>query len=328
MRAWVVRRPGGPEVLELEEVPDPVAGPGWVHLAVESFGLNRAEAVTRAGGSGDAVMFPRILGIECVGTVLGAPGGEVAVGSRVAAVMGGMGRAFDGSYAEQAVVPAAQVMPVSSALTPEELGAIPETFLTAWGCLHEALEVRPGARVVVRPGASALGRAVTQIVTDLGGDVIGVTRSAHKADVLRASGMREVIVSDGDVAPRVRELWPDGATGVIDTVTSSATIRDDLAMRARGGRVCIAGSLAASSGDGGPGRSVAAALVRPSVRRYSSEQLAAATHSAALAAIVERVESGRYDPGIDRVIGFDEVADAHAAIDASRYCGKVVVATD
>ncbi len=331
MRAWQVHEPGGPDALELAEVPDPVPSTGQVHIRIKAFGLNRAEAVTRAGGSGDAVRFPRIIGIECVGTVIDAPGTDLTPGQTVAAVMGGMGRDYDGSYAEQTVAPRNAVLPLDTSLAWNELAAIPETFLTAWGCLHDALDITRdiAPRIVMRPGASALGRAVTQIVNHARGSVIGITRSPSKADNLRDAGMCEVLVSPGPVADQLRTIWPDGATGVIDTVTSSATIADDLDMRAKGGRVCVAGSLAASSGDSdGPGRSVAAALIRPSAKRYSSETITAATHTATLQTIVDHVAAGHYQSGIDTIIGFHQLASAHERIDANAYAGKVVVTVD
>lgn len=334
MLAWVARCAGDPGVLELVERADPVAAPGQVHIAIEAFGLNRSEVVTRGGGSGDAVTFPRVLGIECAGRVLDAPGADLDVGQPVVAVMGGMGRSFDGSYATNTVVPAESVIPIDTSLSWTELAAIPETFLTAWGCLHEGLRIEqnPVPRIVIRPGASALALAAAQIVDDRGGSVIGITRSEWKRDRLLAGGMAHVVVTDGPAADPVRTIWSDGATGVIDTVTSSATIADDLSMRAGRGRICIAGSLSASSGEhggpdehGGPGLSVAAALLRPSVVRYSSESIAATTHAPTLEHIVRRVEDGRYRTNIDEIVAFDDLPSAHRSMEANARCGKVVV---
>ncbi len=329
MKAWVVEQPGPPETLRLTERPEPRPTDGQVHIDIEAFGLNRAEAVTRAGGSGDAVAFPRILGIECVGTVRSAPGTDLSPGQTVAAFMNGMGRAYDGSYAEQTVVPRAAVVPLDTSLPWVELAATPETFLTAWGCLHRGLRIDTTTepRIVMRPAASALGRAVNQIVGAVGGSTIGVTRSPHKADILRDAGFEHVIVADGEVSDQVRDIWPKGATGIIDTVTSSTTIRDDLRMRAKGGRICIAGSLAASSGDDGPALAVAAALARPSVRRFSSETLNAENSATTLQQIVRHVEHNDYATGIDTTIDFTSLARAHEGIDTNRYCGKVVVTT-
>lgn len=324
MRAYMIHEPGGPEVLRLEEIPEPVPTAEQALIKIRAFGLNRAEAVTRKGGSGDAVRFPRVIGIECVGQIVDSPGGQFQPGQTVATMMGGLGRQFDGSYAEMTVAPVSQIILLKTTLPWVELAAIPETFLTAWGCLFEAVRLKENARVVMRPGASALGLAVTQIVNHLGGSVIGVTRSPRKVDVLKEAGMQEVIVSGGPVADQVRNIWPKGATGIVETITSSETVRDDLRMKAWGGRLCIAGSLAASSGQA-PGWRVAAALIRPDVSMYSSETITATKQGQILQTIVERVEAGDYQTNIAEVVPFEELPRAHEGIDASRYAGKVVV---
>lgn len=324
MRAYVIHQPGGPDALQLQEIPDPQPTPEQTLIKIKAFGLNRAEAVTRQGGSGEAVKFPRVIGIECVGEIVESPGGQFQKGQIVATMMGGLGRTFDGSYAELTVAPVSQIIPLRTTLPWAELAAIPETFLTAWGCLFESLKLKEDARVVMRPGASALGLAVTQIVNHLGGSVIGITRSHHKVDTLLAAGMKEVIVSGGRVADQVRTIWPQGATGIVETITSAETIKDDLKMKAWRGRLCIAGSLAASSGQS-PGLRFALALIRPSVSIYSSETITAVKQGNTLQTIVERVEAGSYRTNIAAVIPFEELPRAHADIDASRFAGKVVV---
>src|SRR6266852_2376651 len=114
MRAAIVEQPGGPEVLLIKEIPVPSPRPGWVLIRVKAFGLNRSEMYTRQGHSPN-VRFPRVLGIECVGVVEDAGGTSLAPGQKVAAVMGEMGRAYDGGYAEYTLVPASQVMPLTEA---------------------------------------------------------------------------------------------------------------------------------------------------------------------------------------------------------------------
>ena len=143
MRAAIVEQPGGPEVLQIKEIPVPSPRPGWVLIRVKAFGLNRSEMYTRQGHS-PGVRFPRVLGIECVGVVEEGGGTDLAPGQKVAAVMGEMGRAYDGGYAEYTLVPASQAMPLTTDLPWETLAAIPETFLTAWGSLVEALDVQAG----------------------------------------------------------------------------------------------------------------------------------------------------------------------------------------
>ena len=324
MRAYVVDAPGDPSVLRLREVPDPEPEPGWVLIDIRAFGLNRAEAVTRAGGSGDAVRFPRIIGIECVGVVVDAGGTDLVVGQRVAAAMGGMGRAFDGSYAERTLVPRRSVFPLEADLDWVTLGAIPETFLTAWGCLAATGSLAGAPRVLVRPGASALGLAIAQIVGDVGGEVIGVTRSARKQQALLDGGMTHAIVGDGPVAAEIRSVWADGATAVVDTIASDETVADDLAVLVAGGRLCIAGSLAESYRTA-PSSTVPAAFSRDDVTFYSSETLDAANDTGMLQRIVDRIAAGSYRAGIADVIAFADVPEAHRRMEANDYVGKVVI---
>src|SRR5215218_4154796 len=129
MKAAVLYRAGGPENLIVETRPMPVPGEGQVLVKVKAFGLNRSELMTRKGYSPN-VSFPRILGIECVGEIVTDPSSEFQPGQKVAAVMGEMGRAFDGSYAEYTVLPKEIVLPFESSLEWAVLGAIPEMFHT------------------------------------------------------------------------------------------------------------------------------------------------------------------------------------------------------
>src|SRR3954452_11242479 len=125
MRAIVLDAPGPPEALTIRELPIPEAASGQVLIRVKAFGLNRSELHTRLGLA-EGVTFPRVLGIEATGIVAAVPGGEFAVGQQVVTMMGGMGRTFDGGYAEYTCVPASQVIPFQSKLDWATLGAIPE----------------------------------------------------------------------------------------------------------------------------------------------------------------------------------------------------------
>ena len=129
MRAFVISEPGGPEKLELMEVKRPLARPGWVLIRNRAFGLNRSEWFTRRGDS-PSVPFPRVLGIECVGEVVAAPNSDIESGQTVAAIMGGMGRDFDGSYAEFVLVPRDIVFPLQTDLEWPVLAALPEMLQT------------------------------------------------------------------------------------------------------------------------------------------------------------------------------------------------------
>src|SRR5947207_189680 len=153
MRAVVLEAPGSPEALQIRELPIPDPRPGWVLIRVRAFGLNRSELHTRLGLA-EGVTFPRVLGIEATGVVAAAPGGEFAVGQQVAAMMGGMGRTFDGGYAEFTNVPATQVIAFGSELDWATLGAIPEMLQTAHGSLTVGLDTQPGQTLLIRGGTS------------------------------------------------------------------------------------------------------------------------------------------------------------------------------
>src|SRR5210317_369866 len=140
MKAAITVKTGNPDVIELQEVPIPDVKSGWVLIKVRAFGLNRSELFTRRGHS-PGVEFPRIQGIECVGIVEEDPSGKLIPGQKVAAIMGEMGRAFDGSYAEYTLVPQQIVFPFVSNLPWPVLGAIPEMYQTVAGSLHQALEI-------------------------------------------------------------------------------------------------------------------------------------------------------------------------------------------
>src|SRR3954463_14456570 len=159
MRAAVLDAPGPPEALQIRELPVPEPKDGWVLIEVKAFGLNRSELQTRLGVAGDAVSYPRVLGIEAAGVVAACPGGEFAEGQQVVAMMGGMGRQFDGGYAEYTCVPAAQVIAFRSDLDGAVLGAVPEMLQTSYGSLTVGLDAQPGQSILIRGGAASVGMA-------------------------------------------------------------------------------------------------------------------------------------------------------------------------
>ena len=326
MRAYVITNPGGPACLELQEIPDPTPKNGQVHIAIKAFGLNRAEAITRMGGSGKAVPFPRVIGIECVGTVLSCPGGELATGQTVVAAMGEMGRAYDGSYAEQTVVPVTNAFPIDTTLDWTTLGAVPETYFTAWGCCFSSMKLHKfnKPKVLVRPGASALAIAITQIVSHMGGEVLGITRSEHKVSRMLATGMKQVIVSDAQVADQVLEIWPDGADGIVDTIVSKASLEDDFKIRSKKAHMCLAGSLT-DSYDASHAGSFEDAMSKPRVGFYDSGTISVKKDLGNIQKIVKRVEEGIYNPHIDSVYDFEDLISAHEKMDKNGFTGKVVI---
>src|SRR5256714_14390266 len=228
MRAVVLdAAPAAPEALVVRERPVPRPERGWVLIEVKAFGLNRSELQTRAGLADPDVTFPRVPGIEATGIVAACPGGELAVGQQVVAMMGGMGRSFDGGYAEFTCAPVAQAIPFRSELPWTTLGAVPEMLQTAYGALTVGLDVQPGQTLLIRGGTSSVGLTAAILAKRRGLTVLATTRSEAQAGALREAGADHIVVDDGAIAPRVRELAP-GGVGVTLELVGAPTLRDSL----------------------------------------------------------------------------------------------------
>src|SRR5246127_3675519 len=239
MRAIVIRQYGGPEVLAIEERPEPQPRPGHVLIDVRAFGLNHAEIYFRRGAWGDVA---EISGIECVGVVKDDPDGRLATGQTVMALVGGMGPSINGSCAELVSVPNSNVVAVKTNLSWEDLAAIPESYATAWTSLCGILDLRPGQTVVIRGATSALGQAAVNIAAHAGARVIATTRNPKRAPLLESLGAGEVMLESPNLATPVRERHPRGIDAVLDIV-GNTTVLDSLAMLRRGGRACLVGFL-------------------------------------------------------------------------------------
>ena len=197
MQAYLIHKPGGPEQLELTRLSIPKCSPGTVLIRIRAFGLNRSEWFTRRGDS-PGVRFPRVLGIECVGEIADPGDTDLRSGQTVAAMMGGMGRDFDGSYAEFTVVPRGNVFALDTRLPWHQLGALPEMLQTTHGSLHTALEIERANNLLVRGGGtSSIGFAAIAIGRAAGLSVSATTRAAAKKDALLAAGAEHVLIDEG-----------------------------------------------------------------------------------------------------------------------------------
>jgi Zn-dependent alcohol dehydrogenase len=182
-----------------------------VRIRVEAFGLNRSELKLRLGLS-VGVSFPRVPGIEAAGSVDAAPAGSgLARGQTVVAMMGDMGRTYDGGYAEYTSVPLSQVIPVDTELAWEVLGGLPEMVQTAYGSLTIGLDLKPGQSVLIRGSTSSVGLAAWR-----GATVLSTTRRADRLALLKEHGVNHPLLDTGQVAPAVRELYPDGVDAALD----------------------------------------------------------------------------------------------------------------
>jgi NADPH:quinone reductase-like Zn-dependent oxidoreductase len=320
MRAVVVDAPGGPDVLTVRDIQVPDAKPGWVLIKVEAFGLNRSEFHFRAGLAYSG-SFPRIPGIEATGTVVDAPGGEFVEGTQVAALMGGMGREFDGGYAEYVTVPAANVIPFTSTLGWDVLGAIPEMLQTAAGSLRVGLQAIDGQSLLIRGGTSSIGLALAVLGSSRGMTVLSTTRNPTSAELLASAGVDHVIIDTGEVAGAVREILPEGADGAVELVGTNV-MRDTLRAVRTGGTVCFTGMLSDqwTIPDFYPMDWLPNGV---RLTAYSGE--AADLSAADLQAFIDAVEAGHARVPIGRVYALDEISQAHRDMEAGTGGGKLVV---
>src|SRR3954451_24952410 len=226
MRAIVLDAPGPPEALTIRMIPVPTPQPGWVLIRVKAFGLNRSELHTRLGLA-SGVTFPRVLGIEATGVVAEAPGGEFPIGQQVVAMMGGMGRTYDGGYAEYTCVPAAQVIAFRSDLDWATLGAVPEMLQTAHGSLTIGLDAQPGQSILIRGGTSSVGMAAAVLAKQRRMTVLSTTRRPDKSAALTNLGVDHVLIDDGALAPQVRDILADGVDAALELV-GTTTLPDTL----------------------------------------------------------------------------------------------------
>ncbi|SFW70629.1 NADPH:quinone reductase [Amycolatopsis australiensis] len=319
MRAAVCTGPGGPDVLQLRELPIPAVRGSWSLVRVRGAGLNRSELRTRQGHSPN-VRFPRVLGIECVGVVAAATDPALPEGTTVAAVMGEMGREFDGGYAEYALLPNSLLMPVTTTLPWDVFAALPETYLTAQGALDAlGAGTGEGKRLLIRGGTSSVGLAAASIAGGHGLEIAATTRQPDKADALTAAGVHHVVLDDGGPLS-LGALWPEGPDYVLDLVGARTAV-ESLRLVRRGGTVCVAGSLSGwSIADFQP-----VAMIPSGTRltAFHSDDMKGDT--AALQRIVDEVEAGVYRPNVDRVFALADIAEAHRYMEDDRARGKLVV---
>jgi NADPH:quinone reductase len=322
MRAVVLDGPGPASALQIRELAVPIPRRGWVLIAVKAFGLNRSELHSRLGLA-EGMTWPRVLGIEATGVVEACPGGEFARGQQIAALMGGMGRVFDGGYAECTCVPVSQAVPFTSSLDWPTLGALPEMLQTANGSLTVGLDAQSGQSLLVRGGTSSVGMATAVLAKRLGMIVLSSTRNAGKTKDLEKIGVDHVVIDQGSVAGEVRELYPDGVDSALELV-GTPTLPDTLRCVRIHGVVCFTGML---SNQWTVEKFYPIGYIPRGVRLTAYGGEAADLPASVLQGFIDDVEAGRIGVPIGHVYRFEEIVKAHQAMEDGSMSGKLVVTT-
>ena len=321
MRAILRKQFGGPEVLEIREIPEPEPEAGHAVIRVKAFGINHAEKHMREGNWAE---IADVSGIECVGVVKSCPGGEFAPGSKVAALMGGLGRTINGSYAEFTRAPVSNVASIESDLSWAELAAIPETYATAWTCLFRNLELARGQTLVIRGATSSFGQAALNMAVNAKAKVLATTRNRDRFPMLEALGASRVEVEGPDLSGRIAEAKQLDA--VLDLVGNS-TILDSLNMLRRGGRACLAGWLGGLEPirDFNPLLQMASGVYLTFFGSFVFGTPGFPLSDVPLQAIAADVAAGRYSAKPTRVFRFEDIREAHRVMESNEAKGKMVV---
>ena len=311
-------------VPRLGDLPDPVPGPGEVLVAVAAAGLNHADLMQIRGAYPPPPGESEVPGLECAGRVLAPEGpGLWQPGARVMALVGG------GAHATRAVIPAGQLMPVPDNLSWSEATAIPEAGLTAWTNLVAEGGLQAGETVLVTGATGGMGSFAVQLARELGARVLAAGRNLERLEQLRALGVEEICVAGSGLAGQVREATGGRGVDLVIDFVGGAAINAHLGALCDNGRLILVGLLAGRRAevDLAPVLSrrlhIAGSVLRPRPRAEKAKLTAA---FAAFA--LPRLRDGRLRPVVDRVLPFEQAAEAYRALERGAPFGKVVLSME
>jgi NADPH:quinone reductase-like Zn-dependent oxidoreductase len=321
MRAIVLDGFGGLDVLTYRDIPEPEPLAGHVVIEIKAFGINHAEVHMRRGEWAEAAP---VSGIECVGIVRSCPGGEFPVGAKVAALMGGLGRTINGSYAQLTRAPVGNVALIEAELPWAELAAIPETYATAWTCLFRNLEIQKDQLLLIRGATSSFGQAALKMAVNAGARVIATSRNPERFAKLQALGAERCEIERPDLSKQIADAKQIDV--VLDLVGNSVVL-DSLAMLRRGGRSCLAGWLGGLDPipDFNPLLQMASGVYLTFFGSFVFGTPGFPLADVPLGQIAQDAAAGRLDVKPARIFGFDEVREAHRLMEANAAGGKMVV---
>lgn len=320
MKAVVLYKTCRPEELTISEIPVPETKPGWVLIEVKAFGLNRSELMMREyEGNASYIQLPRVLGIECVGVIADQSDSTFKKGQRVVALMGGMGRSFDGSYAEYTLVPVKNVFTVDSDLDWPEFAAIPETYFTAWGSVMDCLQLSPQDTLLVRGGTSATGLAAVQLAKSYGATVLASTRNENKREILLQRGADHVVIDDGSLKEQVLTIFSSGVNKILELI-GAATLFESASMLRHHGIVCVTGILGKKGtlDNFYPIKDLSSGVYLTGFSSNSPSQ-------AVIDDIFKHMHKHKLHPAISKVFSLNEIGQAHTLMGNNTANGKVVV---
>lgn len=334
MKAIVISAFGPVENLVIRDVPLPAPSPGTARIKIRAFGVNHAEMHMRRGEWAESVP---ISGIECVGTIDACPGGEFALGTAVASVMGGLGRTISGSYAQYTVTQVENIVILTDEgeekppLPWDQLAALPESYCTAWTCLFRNLGLEKGQTLLIRGATSAFGRAALNLAVNAGAVVTATSRSEAKFADLKALGAADAALEGPGLPERLRGNSGEAAKfdRVLELVGNS-TVVESLTLVKRNGRLCLAGWLGGLEPikDFNPLLQMASGVHFNFFGSFVFGTPEFPLSDVPLKTIVRAVADGKFDAKPFKVFKFGEIQEAHRYMEEGRASGKMVVVVD
>jgi NADPH:quinone reductase len=326
MRAVVITRPGGPEVLELRQRRAPSPAAGEIRVRVHASALSRADLLQRRGGYPAPPGAPRdIPGLEFAGVVdaVGEGVGLWATGNRVMGIVPG------GGHAEYVVLHEREAIRIPQKLSLEEAAAIPEVFLTAHDALFRILDVQVGERVLVHAVGSGVGTAALQLARAAGATVVGTSRTADKLERARELGLDHAVKADPGWPERVEQAIGEASVHAVMELVGAANLAGDLRVLAPRGRIAVIGTMAGASTE------IDLRLLMQKRARLEGTVLRSRPLEEKMALarefsrrVLPLLSSGKVVPVLDRVLPAAEVAEAHRYLEENRSFGKVVLRWD
>jgi NADPH:quinone reductase-like Zn-dependent oxidoreductase len=319
MRAVVLNGTCEANKMKVSQIRMPTVKPGWVLIKVKAFGLNHAELVLRQHeADASYIKKPIVPGIECVGVVEDPSDSHFQKGEKVVALMGGMGRSFDGSYAEYALLPQSHVFAVSTTLDWINMAAVPETFFTAYGSLTECLQLEKDDILLVHGATSALGLASIQLAKAIGCIVIGTSRKQERLDFLLDVGADYALIDNGRLNDEILEIFPNGITKVLELIGAVAIPKTSKLLK-KHGIICSTGQLGGNPKDGFDViKNIPNGVYLSSFySNYPTQEI--------MDDIFKIIEEHHIVPIIGKVMTLDEIGAAHELMERSQANGKIVI---
>ena len=352
MKAMVLEKPCSAEEMKIKNVPISEVKKDWILVKIKAFGINRAEIFTRQGDS-PSVKLPRVIGIECVGIVEDPSNSDFKKGDKVFSMMNGMGREFDGSYAEYILILKNQVYRLPNEksffknidniklknkeqlkekfsknleITEEnifwsEIAAYPELYYTAYGSLFKSLKLKEGETLLVRGGTGSVALAAIQLAKAINVRVIATSRSASKEQFLKGKGADEVIVGNENFDENLKKLFPDGVDKILELI-GGPTLKSSLKSVKQGGIVCMTGCL------GGWIIEDFEPLVDIISESYLTSFDSTNVNKDTIKEMFEFIEKYNIKPCISKIFTLDEISLAHKYLESNSANGKVIIMTE